>query len=39
MVFIGAVGVHIRARVYHNIAFPGGHLVLAAASLVLAVAR
>lgn len=36
--FIGAVVAHIRARVYHNIAFPGGYLALAAASLVLAVA-
>ena len=37
--FIGAVAAHIRARVYHNIAFPGGYLGLAAASLVLAAAR
>ncbi|MBA2806585.1 DoxX family protein [Streptomyces sp. KM273126] len=37
--FIGAVAAHIRARVYYNIAFPGGYLALAAASLVLAVAR
>lgn len=34
--FIGAVGAHIRARVYYNIAGPGGYLVLALASLVLA---
>lgn len=34
--FIGAVGAHIRARVYYNIAAPGGYLVLAIASLVLA---
>ncbi|MEU1005809.1 DoxX family protein [Streptomyces tibetensis] len=37
--FIGATAAHIRARVYYNIAFPGGYLALAAASLVLAVAR
>lgn len=37
--FVGAIAAHIRARVYHNIAFPGGYLGLAAASLVLAVAR
>lgn len=37
--FIGAVAAHIRARVYDNIAFPGGYLALAAACLALAVAR
>ncbi|MFV2120587.1 DoxX family protein [Streptomyces sp. Act-28] len=37
--FTGAVAAHVRARVYHNIVFPGGYLGLAAASLVLAVAR
>ncbi|MFE9017443.1 DoxX family protein [Streptomyces sp. NPDC007808] len=37
--FIGAVAVHIRARVYYNLAFPGGYLALAAASVVLAVLR
>lgn len=37
--FVGAVVVHVRARVFHNIAFPGGFLVLAVASLVLATAR
>ncbi|PPS70211.1 MULTISPECIES: DoxX family protein [Streptomyces] len=37
--FIGATAAHIRARVYYNIAFPGGYLALAAASLLLAVAR
>lgn len=37
--FIGAIAAHIRARVYYSIAFPGGYLALAAASLVLAVAR
>jgi hypothetical protein len=37
--FVGAVAAHVRARVYHNITFPGGYLVLAIASLVLSVAR
>lgn len=37
--FVVAVAAHVRARVYHNIAFPGGYLVLAIASLVLSVAR
>ncbi|MFC8229035.1 DoxX family protein [Streptomyces sp. NPDC057287] len=39
MFFAGAVAAHVRARVYHNIAFPCGYLGLAAASLILAVAR
>lgn len=30
--FVGAVGVHVRARVFHNIAFPTGFLVLALAA-------
>ncbi|WP_441250491.1 DoxX family protein [Kitasatospora sp. McL0602] len=34
--FLGAVVVHLRERVFHNIAFPGGYLALAAGSLVLA---
>ncbi|TXS42033.1 DoxX family protein [Streptomyces sp. OR43] len=29
--FIGAVLAHVRARVFHNIAFPGGYLLLAVA--------
>ena len=33
--FIGAVIVHLRARVLYNIAFPGAYLGLSAASLVL----
>jgi DoxX-like family len=33
--FIGAVIAHIRAGVFHNIAFPGAYLGLSAASLVL----
>ncbi|MFF9347730.1 DoxX family protein [Streptomyces sp. NPDC014734] len=37
--FVGAVAAHIRARVYHNIAFPGAFFGLAVASLVLALAR
>ncbi|MEV6674477.1 DoxX family protein [Streptomyces sp. NPDC051162] len=37
--FIGAVVAHVRARVHRNIAFPGGYLALAVASLLLAVAR
>ncbi|MEW2356796.1 DoxX family protein [Spirillospora sp. NPDC029432] len=37
--FTGAVIAHVRARVFHNIAFPGGYLALAAASLALAVAH
>ncbi|GFG65361.1 membrane protein [Mycobacterium kubicae] len=37
--FIGAVIVHVRARVFSNIAFPGGYLVLSIASLVLLVAH
>jgi len=35
--FVGAVVVHIRARVFHNIAFPAAYLALAVASLGLAV--
>ncbi len=30
--FVGAVLVHVRARVFHNIAFPGAFLLLAVAS-------
>jgi hypothetical protein len=37
--FIGAVVTHIRARVLSNIAFPGGYLLLSAASLFLATAH
>ncbi|MFD0901271.1 DoxX family protein [Actinomadura sediminis] len=37
--FAGAVAAHVRARVFHNLAFPGGYLALAVASLVLAAAR
>lgn len=31
--FVGAVGAHVRARVFHNIAFPAGFLALAVAAL------
>ncbi|MFE6283655.1 DoxX family protein [Streptomyces sp. NPDC057877] len=34
--YVGAVAAHVRTGVYHNIAFPGGYLALAAGSLVLA---
>jgi hypothetical protein len=37
--YIGAIAAHLRARVFHNIFLPGGYVVLAIASLVLAVAR
>jgi hypothetical protein len=37
--FVGAVIVHVRARVLHNIHGPGGFLALSVASLVLAVAH
>jgi hypothetical protein len=37
--FIGAITAHLRARVYYNLAFPGGYLALSIASLVLAVTR
>ncbi|MEU0226248.1 DoxX family protein [Streptomyces sp. NPDC006284] len=33
--FVGAVVAHVRARVFHNIAFPAGYLALNAAALVL----
>lgn len=36
--FAGALAVHVRARVFHNIAVPGAYFALAAASAVLAVA-
>lgn len=37
--FVCAVAVHVRARVFYNIAFPGGYLALAVAALTLAVVR
>jgi hypothetical protein len=36
--FAGAVAAHLRARVFYNLAFPGGYLACAIASLALAVA-
>ncbi|MFJ8190927.1 DoxX family protein [Streptomyces sp. NPDC096094] len=33
--FVGAVVAHVRARVFHNIAFPAGYLALNTAALVL----
>jgi hypothetical protein len=35
--FVSAIVAHVRARVWHNIAFPGGFLALAVASLALSV--
>lgn len=37
--FAGAVLTHLKARVLYNLAFPGGYLILAAASLALMVAH
>ncbi|MCF3106156.1 DoxX family protein [Streptomyces roseoverticillatus] len=37
--YVGAVAAHVRARVFHNMAFPGGYLALAVASLVLTAAQ
>ncbi|MFC5754302.1 DoxX family protein [Actinomadura rugatobispora] len=34
--FAGALVAHVRARVYRNIAFPGGYFALAVASLYVA---
>ncbi len=34
--YVGAVAAHLRARVFHNLAFPGLYLALATASLALA---
>jgi hypothetical protein len=36
--FIGALAAHVRARAFHNIAFPAAYFALAIASAVLAVA-
>jgi hypothetical protein len=33
--FLGAVILHVRARIFHNMAYPGGFLALAVASLAL----
>ncbi|MFG2004994.1 DoxX family protein [Spirillospora sp. NPDC048911] len=37
--FVGAIVAHVRARVFYNIAVPGGFLALAIASLALATVR
>lgn len=37
--FCCAVVVHLRARVYYNLAFPGAYLTMAAATLTLSIAR
>jgi DoxX-like family len=37
--FIGAMATHIRASVFHNLAFPGAFLALAGASLALFATR
>lgn len=37
--FIGAVVTHLRAGVLYNIAFPGGYLLLSAATLALTIAH
>lgn len=36
--FTGALIAHARAKVFHNIAFPGGYWLLAISSLALAIA-
>lgn len=37
--YVCAVGAHVRARVFYNIAFPGGYLAIAVGALVLAIVR
>lgn len=37
--FTGALAVHLRARVFYNLAFPGAFWLLAAGSLVLAIGQ
>lgn len=37
LLYLGALGFHVRARVFYNLAFPGLYLATAAASLALAV--
>jgi hypothetical protein len=36
--FTGALATHVRARVFHNIAFPGAFFALAVAATALTVA-
>ncbi|MGV9357001.1 DoxX family protein [Streptomyces misionensis] len=38
LLYLGAIAFHLRARVLHNLAFPGFYLAAAVASLALAVA-
>ncbi|MCE7005802.1 DoxX family protein [Kibdelosporangium philippinense] len=35
--FVGAMAIHIKASVYHNIVYPGAYLASASATLVLAI--
>ncbi|MBD0691732.1 DoxX family protein [Streptomyces sp. CBMA123] len=37
--YVGAVAVHVRTKVLHNLHFPGGHLALAVATLALTLTR
>jgi hypothetical protein len=37
--FVGAVGVHVRTRVLHNLAFPLGYLALAVGAFAVAAGR
>jgi hypothetical protein len=37
--FVCAIGAHLRARVFYNIAFPGTYLALAVGSLTLAITQ
>ncbi|MEY9871358.1 hypothetical protein ABH931_000823 [Streptacidiphilus sp. MAP12-33] len=37
--FVGAVAVHVRRRMLHNLVFPAGYLALAGATLALTAAR
>ncbi|WP_156687835.1 DoxX family protein [Mycobacterium sp. Marseille-P9652] len=37
--FVGAVVTHVRARVFHNIAFPGAYLGMSVATLALTLAH
>jgi hypothetical protein len=37
--FVCAIGAHLRARVFYNIAFPGTYLALALGSLTLAITQ
>ncbi|WP_374238008.1 hypothetical protein [Gordonia sp. 'Campus'] len=39
MFFVGAVAAHVRARVFHNIMFPGLYLLLAVAATAYMASR